>query len=498
MIGRATALTRRMTAPWTRRQVLFSIGAGLTATLAAGCGGGAPSATPTARTAPTVMGVTSTPAAGVGPSPTLEPATTTVEPTMTVVASASATPSPEPRTVSWWTGLAATTWLTGANDAAALFTKANPNITVRVSGGHSDFGRVVGGIASGQVPDTLDVGGIVPFASRGLIASLETRLQGDPLTSALFYPAMLANGTWRGQTFGIPALDHGPELGLIWNKALTSGLTLGSDPNQTLADLFRVGRSLTTHDKTGAIETLGFDPLDGVGSLLDTARDLTGQNWIDETNRQITISNKTYESYLSDVVGYYRDLGMDQMAKFRQDVPSQTDSRESGENRGKQVALISGYWSVSDVSSLEQDPTWKFDATWAPNTQATGSTQRFGGRLLVIPTGARQPGDGWSLIQFLVSDDANAAMFDRTGRFASTRSFVGSNRWKSQPTLKFFLESIGTAVHLTSRATNPVASFAEVKWEQAVADILTGSRPVADALGIAQKAVDAEYRLVGG
>jgi len=102
------------------------------------------------------------------------------------------------------------------------------------------------------------------------------------------------------------------------------------------------------------------------------------------------------------------------------------------------------------------------------------------------------------LIEFLVGDDANNAMFDQSGRFAATRSFVAAGRWKSQPPLQFFVDSLASATHLTSRSTNSVASFAEVKWEQALADIFGNNLPVTDALTAAQKAVEDEYRRVGG
>jgi ABC-type glycerol-3-phosphate transport system substrate-binding protein len=366
-----------------------------------------------------------------------------------------------------------------------------------VSGGHIDFGRIVGGIMSGLAPDALDVGSIVPFAARGIIAPLQDRLASGSLSASSFYPAMWTNGNWRGQVFGIPALDHGPEIGLIWNQALNPSVLSSTGPDLTPSDILRSGKLLTTHDASGAIATLGFDPLDGVGGLLETARDLTGQDWIDPAAHRITFANAGYQAYLDEILSYYKDLGLDNIAKFRQDVPPLTDSRDSGENRGRQVAIISGYWSVSDVAALEQDPSWSFQATWAPAAQAVGKVQRLGGRMLVIPSGGRDPVAGWDLIQFLVGDDGNDAVFKRTGRFVATRSFTSSQRWKRWPALQFFIESLANAAKVTSRATSPVAGFAEVKWEQTWRDVLAGNRSSADALNAAQKELEVEYQHTG-
>jgi ABC-type glycerol-3-phosphate transport system substrate-binding protein len=424
--------------------------------------------------------------------------TPTVELAPTLTTAPTATPTPAPRLLTWWTGPSTGPWLDGARAAADLLTRSRPEVTVRLSGGHLDFGRIVGGLLSGQAPDALDVGSIVAFAARGIVASLQSRFNAGSLTMASFYPPMLANGYWRGQLFGVPALDHGPELGFIWNKALAGPALTGSTPDHLApADAYRIGRQLTTGEVNGDIATLGFDPLDGVGGLLDTTRDLTGQDWIDPNGHKITLANPAYETYLSDILAYYKDLGLDRLSKFRQDVAPLTDSRGSGENRGRQIALVSGYWSVSDVTALELDPSWSFEASWAPAVQSVGRAQRLGGRLLTIPVGARDPDGGWDLIQFLVGDDGNEAMFKRSGRFVATRSFVAAQRWVKWPALQFFADSLDTAQRITSRSTSPVASFAEVKWEQTWSDVLAGNRSPADALATAQKAVEVEYSQLG-
>jgi ABC-type glycerol-3-phosphate transport system substrate-binding protein len=117
--------------------------------------------------------------------------------------------------------------------------------------------------------------------------------------------------------------------------------------------------------------------------------------------------------------------------------------------------------------------------------------------LLAIPTDGRDPTGGWDLIQFLVGDDGNDALFRRTGRFVATRSFVASQRWKRWPSLQFFIDSLANAANITSRSTSAVSGFAEVKWEQTWRDVLAGNRSSVDALAAAQKELEVAYQQTG-
>jgi ABC-type glycerol-3-phosphate transport system substrate-binding protein len=367
-----------------------------------------------------------------------------------------------------------------------------PGLTITASGGHEDFGKIVSGLASGQSPDLLDLGTLDAYAARGMLKKLSPYSDQTPTLQRNYLQPVWSNGTWNGDLYGIPALDHGPEVGLVWNESLAGDHLSASTPPASWDDLLTVGASLTTRDDSGGLKVLGFDPLDGVGGLLDTARDVTGLDWFDPSARKINLANGTYAAFLQSIATLYTTVGISQLAQFRQDVPPLTGDAGSGMCSGRQVAILTGYWSAAELKRLRRDSSWTFGATWLPPRPAGAKVQRIAGRTITIPTAAPHPNDAWAAIQVLVGDDTNADFLARTGRFAATKSFVGSAAVRQYPELRFFIESIDQATMLSARENNPVAGFAQSKWEQAIQAVLGGGTTAPDALAAAQKSTEIE------
>jgi ABC-type glycerol-3-phosphate transport system substrate-binding protein len=441
------------------------------------------------------------PALRPAPATPAAPPTTTLQPPPDPTAAP--TPTPEPRSVDWWLTLSEPTWLAAVKAAGDQFRADHPSYTIRVTGGQTDFGKLIAGLSAGSAPDLLEPGALVPIAARGMARALDPYLPGSTIAPANFGPAMWANGQWQGQTLAIPALDHGPELGLIVNQtACAQGKPpWTAPPPSSWPDLYRLGHQLTTADGAGAIQVLGFDPLDGVGTLLDTVRDVTGHDWLDEPHGHVSLNHPAYEAFLSGLAAYYSQVGVDRLNQFRQGVSPGTAAATDGVDAGRQVAVASGYWAADDLDRLTAADGRQFSVTWLPSQPAGTTIQRLGGRVLLIPLVAARPDDAWALLQFLVGDVANQLWLERVGRFAATRTFLQSAGFQralaTRPTLKFYAASPDQAVRLTARSSNLIAGFAQTKWEQAIVAVAIDGQPVPDALNAAQAAVDAElHRLV--
>lgn len=486
--GREAALAPE-TAPFfsramSRRRAVLALTAGVPGLITACASPLTPrSATPVAsrvppRASPTGSTVaTATPAASAAFTPSPEP---------------TSTPTPRPRTLTWWTERADADWLGAAHAAVDRLTASEPSLTVRVEGGYGDYGKVVGGFAIGRPPDAFEFGQLVTYADRGVVRALDSYL-GHGVDPHNYIEPMWANGIWRGKTYGVPALDHGPELGLFWNSTLVGG-GLSETSRRSLSTLFDAGKATTKRDPNGDITFLGFDPLGGVGGLLDIARDLVGEDWVDLPSRTIRLATPPYEQYLTAIVSYYNALGTGKVNAFRRDVPPLTTSAKSGLDQGKEGFTLTGYWSVGDVARLAKDSTWTFSSDWAPTATPGAKVQQVGGRLLGVPTAVKDPDGGWELIRFLASDDASDIFLKKVGTFAASRSFVNSGAWKTRPGLTFWIDSLTQATHLASRSTNVVSGYAEAKWEQAIADVLGGNRSPHDALAAAASAIQAELQ----
>lgn len=461
-----------------RRHCLASVAVGAALTATAGCAR-RPSPVPPA------------------PEPTTQPqATARREPVPTLAALAHATPTaipptstPVPHRAIFWSSDSSPDWLRALEHAASAFRARNPTFTVQVSGGHADFGKVLGSFASDQVPDVFDPGASNPYVNRGILRSLDTRMPGSEIRPENYPEVMWQSCQWNGRIYGIPALDHGSELGLIINRSQVGDSI--AVPSGSWDALLSFGRLTTLYNPDGTIRTLGFDPLDGVGTLLDTARDLTGQEWLNESADQVTLANPAYQGYLEQLRAYYEAIGLERLDDFRSKARPMSDQPESGVNSGQQEALISAYWSMLEINRLAKNHSWRFEATWVP-TQNGIRTQRVAGRLLTVPELAKRPDDGWRLIEFLAGDPANQIFLEQAGRFAMTKSFIQGGSWRKIPGLDFYVESLSQATRLVRRSANPIAGFAQVKWQQAIADVITGNRSSADALGAAQAAIQSE------
>ena len=123
---------------------------------------------------------------------------------------------------------------------------------------------------------------------------------------------------------------------------------------------------------------------------------------------------------------------------------------------------------------------------------STTTIQRVGGRVLAIPSVAKNPDGGWASIEYLAGEGTNQLFFNKIGTCAMTNAFLQSDVWKGQPGIEFFVQSITQAARLQSRSNNALAGFAQTKWFQTLTDVLDNNKAVPDALKAAQMALQIE------
>ncbi|HLS89843.1 MAG TPA: extracellular solute-binding protein, partial [Limnochordia bacterium] len=133
------------------------------------------------------------------------------------------------------------------------FEALNPGIKVEVRrrGTWDDF---VVRVVSGVPPDVIAIGlSIGEHSEAGLIIPLDSYIGGDLREQII--PEMWSNFTWRGKVYGVPALEHGPRLGMVWNEAMLqeSGLSVDPDTVMTWAEFFEYAHKLTRFDAAGNV-----------------------------------------------------------------------------------------------------------------------------------------------------------------------------------------------------------------------------------------------------
>jgi len=151
----------------------------------------------------------------------------------------------------WWT----TSWNEQkARDFAAEFTKANPDVTVRIEpnvpGGLQS--RVLVALQSGKTPDLIDVqNGInIPLAETGKLEPLKEALEAQGVKIADILPAALSTATYNGKLYGLPfqAEAHG----FVYNKGAYREAGLDPErPPRTWAEFLDYSKKLTRAGSDG-------------------------------------------------------------------------------------------------------------------------------------------------------------------------------------------------------------------------------------------------------
>lgn len=394
------------------------------------------------------------------------------------------TPTPLPHVVTIWTADPSTALTSALALALRKFSDQNPHYQVTVVGGQSDYGLIIQSLALTLGPDVIDPGALAPYATRGVLRALDGYVSAGSAVASNYSSIMWVNGQWQGKTYGVPALDHGPELGLLVNPALVGGSPANLD---TWDKLFGFGLANTKKDGQG-ISILGWDPLNGSGGLLETVSSLTGQSWYDPAANKLNLNNPAYQAYLDHLRGYYGSVGIKALDGFRNQLPGAGVPADSALSHGKEVAVIGGYRLAT---ALSNNGKLNLSTSWLP-ASAGSKVQRVGGHFLAIPTAAKQPDDSWAVLSYLASDDANNLLFAESGSCAWTKSFVTSQAWQSQPIDGFFADSLTQATSLAGQPINPVAGVAQAAWQSAVAAVIQSGTSPSDALKTAQSTVQAE------
>ena len=461
-----------------RRRVLLGCAVVGLEVLIAGC---APASQPS-RTPTPAVGTTPTtgpaPVAPVSPTravpPTAEPSPTPIPPS----------PTPVPRTVTLWTAEASPVVVKAIELAGSAFSAKHSGLNVKVVGGQSDYGKIIQSLALTLGPDLLDPGALAPYATRGVLRALDGFLGAGSISASNYPAAMWQSGQWSGKTYGVPALDNGPQLGFLVNRSLTTGDVSTID---SWDKLFSFGLAATKKNSQG-IQILGWDPLNGTGGLLQTVESITGQSWFDPSTKQITLNNPTYQSYLDHLKSFYQTIGLDALNAFRSLFSATTTASSSGIDHETEAAVVGDYRLAARLSAKVQAHVV---ANWVPASSGA-KVQRLGGRFLAIPTVAARPDDSWLLLSYLAGDDGNGLLFNEAGRGVWTNSFESSRPWGKNQLLSFYGDSLSQATSLGGQPIDLLAGVAQIQWQIATRTAIQGTASSADALKAAQSMLEAE------
>lgn len=385
--------------------------------------------------------------------------------------------------IEWWTG-----W--GGEPANQSFKQIEVEANeqgrtyevrhVRVSGVANKLSEA---IVAGSPPDVET--GNLPYAEfwvRGFAEVLDARInKSRTIKKSEFFSQSWNFGSYKGKTYGVPAVEGFIRWGLAANEELLA--KRGLDPKKLPTvwdDLLGWHKELTIVDPaTKAINQLGLDPMDAMGGGAGGPDPLPwGPSWgvrfYDEAKEQFNLTHAALEEALAVIKRFY-DLagGAQAVAEFRKAYGTWTGAK-SGIAVGTQAMQINGPWTPGSLEKVA--PQNRYAYTWiAVPAQRKGKTlQSFGGHFANLPKGSPHPDPGFEFIEFLAGDRAQTIMFDGTGWLGARKSHlakVEANRYRG---LDFYVRSATTANEMWEAPVNPIDGFFAREWRAAVDEVRTG------------------------
>jgi ABC-type glycerol-3-phosphate transport system substrate-binding protein len=404
------------------------------------------------------------------PTEAPKPAATAAQPAATKPAEAKpAAPAVSKGTVTidWWVP---NFHAAGAKPLKEKFEAANPNIKLNqietVSQGLLE--KVLTTLKGSTQPDLIDVAnGWNPILSQaGLVADLSDRR----LDTSDWLPGPLATAQYEGKLYGVPFRSEA--VGLLWNKNLfqDAGLDPAKPPN--------------SWDELTEMAIKANKPPDRYGFGLVAGEQ--NNTWFRATtfiwaNEGDILSPDYKEAACNqpacvEAVQFYTDLATKHKVAPEIALTANTEQMDQLFTAGKVAMHITGQYIRPRIADTAPNLQWGARTT-LPRKKIAGP---LGGWNFVIPKGAKNPNETWTLIEFIIQPDNIAALNNANGVFPSRKSGLQNELFTKQPELAPFAEQLQYA-----RAAPPIQQWGDVQKA-----FVTGLQSVIAGQASVQQAMD--------
>jgi|GEM_PF-1056023 len=367
------------------------------------------------------------------------------------------------------------------------FEQLNPgiNVEVRRRGTWDDF---VVRVISGVPPDVIAIGlSVGEHSEAGLLMPLDSFIGGD--LWAKIIPEMWSNFTWRGRIWGVPALEHGPRLGMVWNENMLqeSGLTVDPWEVMTWVEFFEYAQKLTRVDASGNVVRAGYDPRNGQNSRLYTiaaswgAEDYFPEMGVPRINHPAIVEMLQYtaDSVFGRYPGFTGDTAWYAIAETH-----------------SVAATILGAYAPGEIAS--RDPDLPITVSWLPHPERK-RVQQVNGWSLGIPMGAPYPELSFKLIEFLATDvETQLQIYAASGFLGGSVEFYQElAAVETNPIIQWYIQSLNVADYIDSPRPDPFLSRSDALFAAARDQVYRREGAAQTLLDDAQRMLEAEMREMG-
>ncbi|HEY3080638.1 MAG TPA: hypothetical protein VGM69_12155 [Chloroflexota bacterium] len=484
--------------------VLFTACGGQTAAPTAGSGQTGQAA-PTQAPQQAAAAPTKPPAAA--PAPTQAAAAT---PMQAAAAAGAATPTPNPlanvpiksgkKVIEWWFGWGGMTALQALGAVAKGFNETRDDFQVKPLQVSDVTQKLLAAIAGGTAP-AIETGNIVfsQFWAKGAAKPLDDYLKASKsLEPSDFFEANLKAGQWKGKTYGFPAVECFLRWAVCYNQSYAE--KAGIQPSEVPTDfdsLYKFAKDTTVVESSGAIKSLGFDPLDAMGGSFGDGDPFYWPaaynfKYFDESTAKYNFNNPEMIEAFAMVQKFYDIAGAEKIAGFYKSFGTWTESPTAALPSGVEGANINGYWGPGELAKSAPDK--KFVYGWVPTAQKGVKLQSTGGHYGMLPKGGPEPDLGFQFIEYLNTDPAFDAIYNGTGWLGGRKSYFKKVNVSKYAGLDFYVKSADQATSMWQVIVDPVQAFVSDQWTKLQESVNYHKITPKEAAQQLQQAADTEMK----
>lgn len=379
--------------------------------------------------------------------------------------------------------------IAGIESSAARFTAANPGIHVEVrrrAGSWEDFMvQVVAGSAPNIV--TTSTGIVGQFALNNIIIPLDELIDRTDLRRTVYGPAW-ASLQYNGKTYAVPAIEHGPRYGQVWNKQMLDEAGLFVDPDEVMTweEFLAFTDKLTRFDASGAIIRVGFDPRNGQNTRLFTVGPLWNTFWIDLATGLPQLNSEEY----------INGIELLSQAVYQKYAPWTGSTEWYAIAAGTVATANLGIYGPGEIENRIEG--LELIVGWPPHVNRK-RMQQVSGWGFSIPVGAQHVEESMKLIEFLATDVAfQMEIYMNVGFMGAGTDFLTElPRALTDPARLWYVTSMSRADEIFADVPHPLTSRATSLFSEARDSVFMQQTPARQALDQANATLMNEMREAG-
>jgi ABC-type glycerol-3-phosphate transport system substrate-binding protein len=403
-------------------------------------------------------------------------------------------PAEEPVEIDFWWGWTPEIHVNAINAAVAKFMEANPNVKVRTAQ-HEWGEKLLTALAAGSPPALFEQNTPTEYAANGSLLPLDDYMAASAAISKdSFYDVSIQEASWKGELFGLPALEHFAQMSICMNKKMAEdvGLKMPDDLPTTMEELMAQTYEFSEIDQSGNITKLWYS--------IDTYFPWFGAGYglaaYDELNQKFNFTDPIWMGIIQMMGEYYQFFGPEKLVAFDSTYPGWTAIPGCGMCTDVQAVKLDGYWTPGEFGQTAPGKEYVYGWYPVPEKRKGKKLQMIGSHHVMIPKSGTNHDVAWKLGEYLTSNEAIGIIFDGAGFLLATKAFlkdpasvVNISKYAG---LDFYINSVNEADEIWGWPAMPIENFVWDAWIKAYESVGYGDKSVEQAADDLQAACTEE------